>query len=86
MIYPVYAVRDIHVGFNAPMTDVNDNVAKRNFAYAINNESNGVMNFAPKDYDLYQVGTFDTLNGSLEPLAVPKLICTGTSVFGVDIK
>lgn len=84
MLYPVYCIRDVQVGFNNPMTDINDNTAKRNFTYAINNNSE--MNFSAKDYDLYRVGEFDTSKGRLIPLEVPELIVTGQSVLGADIK
>lgn len=83
MKYPVYSVRDVHVGFNQPMTDLNDNVAKRNFALAINN--NDSMRFAPKDYDLYKIGDFDTDTGLLIPLPVPALVTSGFSVFGSEV-
>lgn len=86
MKYPIYAVRDIHVGFNAPMTDINDQVAIRNFTYAINNPGNEVMNFAPKDYDLYRLGEFDTESGHIVVENVPVLIVTGSSVFGSEVK
>ena len=86
MKYPVYAVRDVHVGFNSPMTDLNDNCAIRNFTYAINNPNNGVMNFSPKDYDLYKIGDFDTDSGFITSEIVPLLICSGSSVFGSEVK
>lgn len=86
MKYPVYSVRDVQVGFNQPMTDINDNVAKRNFTFAINNPDNGVMNFQPKDYDLYRVGYFDTESGVMESETVPVLIVNGLSVFGSEVK
>lgn len=86
MKYPIYAVRDVQVGFNSPMTDISDNVAKRNFAYAINNPNNGVMNFEPKDYDLYRIGEFDTDKGTISAYGVPELVCTGISVYGADLK
>lgn len=84
MKYPIYAVRDVKVGFNQPMTDLNDNVAKRNFAYAINN--NDMMQFSPKDYDLFKIGDFDTELGTIEALGVPVLICDGFSVYGSEVK
>lgn len=86
MKYPVYAVRDVHVGFNSPMTDLNDNVAKRNFSMAINNPNNGVMNFSPKDYDLYKIGEFDTESGVVDSFSVPVLLVNGASVYGADVK
>ena len=86
MKYPFYAIRDVHVGFNQPMTDINDNTAIRNFSYAINNPGNGVMNFQPKDYDLYRIGEFDTDSGLLIPEPVPVLVVSGLSVYGSEVK
>lgn len=86
MKYPVYAVRDVHVGFNAPMTDINDQTAIRGFAYAINNSGADIMNFMPKDYDLYKLAEFDSETGRIEPLDVPQLVVTGTSVYNAEVK
>lgn len=86
MKYPMYAVRDVHVGFNAPLTDINDNTAKRSFAYSVNNGSDSLMNFAPKDYDLYKIAEFDTESGHIESLEVPVLVCSGMSVYGSEVK
>ena len=86
MKYPVYSVRDVYVGFNQPMTDINDQTAIRSFTYAINNPANDVMHFQPKDYDLYKLGTFDTDTGRLDPEPVPVLIVSGMSVFGSEVK
>ena len=49
---PVYAIRDVAVGFGSPFVDVNDASARRNFSFAVNNNGD-TMSFAPKDYDLY---------------------------------
>ena len=86
MKYPVFAIRDVHAGFNQPVTDVNDNCAIRNFSYAINNPGNDVMHFAPKDYDLYKLGEFDTESGALIAEPVPVLVVSGASVFGSEVK
>lgn len=58
--------------------DQNDQTAIRGFAYAINN--NNVMNFSPKDYDLYKVGEFDVDKGVINALKVPVLIASGVNV------
>lgn len=61
-----------------PQCDQNDQTAIRGFAYAINN--NNVMNFSPKDYDLYKVGEFDVDKGVINALKVPVLIASGVNV------
>lgn len=78
MKYGIYCYRDIKVGFMPPQCDQNDQTAIRGFAYAINN--NNVMNFSPKDYDLYKVGEFDVDKGVINALKVPVLIASGVNV------
>lgn len=84
MIYPIYCYRDKKAGFNAPYTDINDNVAQRNFAYAVNN--NDTMGFAASDFDLYRIGNFDTDSGMITPETVPVFIADGFSCMGVNVK
>lgn len=80
MKYSVYAVRDKKIGFLQPMLDANDQSAMRNFAYGINN-SDQISNFAPKDFDLYKIGEFDSDTGKINPIEVLELICEGESVY-----
>lgn len=80
MTYSVYCIRDKYTGFMAPAIDMNDDSAKRNFAFAINNNP-GVMNFAPSDYDFYRIGTFDSKTGELRPVVPIDFICNGNEVF-----
>ena len=79
MLYSVYCIRDKYTGFMSPAVDMNDDSAKRNFAYAINNNP-GVMNFAPSDYDFYRVATFDSKTGDLRPVQPIEFICNGNEV------
>lgn len=81
MKYPMYSYRDVKVGFTPPQADQNDGTAIRGFKYALNNKD-GVMNYSPKDFDLYRVGEFDTDKGLLITLKVPQLICSGASAVG----
>ena len=80
MKYPMYSYRDVKVGFGSPICDMSDQSAVRGFAYAINNKD-GMMNFSPKDFDLYKVGMFDTEKGVIVPEKVPVLVVSGMSVF-----
>lgn len=81
MVIPIYCIRDVMNGFMNLILDLNDNSARRNFAYSINN--NDQMAFSPKDYDLYKMGTFDQESGKIEVIE-PLLICHGSEVFGVE--
>ena len=79
MNYPMYSIRDIKTCFLAPNCDQSDQSAIRNFAYAINDK--GVMNYSPKDFDLYKVGEYDSETGVITG-CLPELICQGINVIG----
>lgn len=79
MKFEVFSIRDLNSGFNQPFCETNERVAKRSFAYAVNNSD--LPGFAPGDFDLYRLGWFDTDNGSITPFDVPELIVHGTEVF-----
>lgn len=82
MKYPVYSYRDLKVAFGQPIVEMNDQTAIRGFAYAIN-QNQGLMNFSPKDYDLYRIGEFDAEKGILIPEKVPVLVMSGVSAVEV---
>lgn len=82
MKYPVYSYRDLKVAFGQPIVEMNDQTAIRGFAYAIN-QNEGLMNFSPKDYDLYRIGEFDAEKGILIPEKVPVLVMSGVSAVEV---
>lgn len=79
MVFNVYSIRDVNAGFNQPFCDVNDAVAKRNFAYAVNNSD--LPGFAPGDFDLYKLGTFDTECGMFTVDNLPCLVVHGVNVY-----
>ena len=79
MIYPMYSIRDQKVGFMMPTCDQSDQSAIRNFSFAING-NNGLMNYSPKDFDLYKIAEFDDEKGEIKPL-MPENICSGISVY-----
>lgn len=80
MIYNVYAIRDQQSGrFMQPMNDLNDQTAKRGFSQAVNTPG-GIIGFAPKDFDLYQVATFDDTTGHYEPLLAIQMVCNGAQL------
>lgn len=79
----VYAIRDKHTGFLEPRLSVNDNVAIRGFANAINNSPVGSdLGFAPGDFDFYKLGEFDTDTGMYD-CHIPEFIVSGSSMIGV---
>lgn len=67
MIFGVYSVKDVLVGFNNPFIMVNDDVAKRAF---INNTKGKPE---ANDMELYRLGLFDDQTGKFqqeEPIAL----------------
>ena len=70
MIYDLYAIQDVMVGFNAPFIMVNENVAKREYNNFLEKTKN------PTDMRLFKVGTFDDATGTVLPLT-PECIMGG---------
>ena len=81
MKFPVYSYRDKLNNFGAPIVESNELTAVRGFKMQMNNP-NGLMNFQPTDFDLYQIGEFDPESGSLIPLKVPVLVASGVNMIG----
>lgn len=80
MIYFIYSMRDKHTGFVSPTFDLNDQTAARNFSMALT-KSDGILGFAPSDFDLYCLGTWDTDTGLITPASLPQLVRTGSDAF-----
>lgn len=80
MIYPVYSVRDQLNGFGQLLVDTNEATAIRNFQNGI--AQNVGMKNNLKDYDLYQLGEYDTDNGVITPIQPIKMIVSAQSAFG----
>lgn len=76
----LYSYRDALVGFGPILVESNERTAIRGFSYAVNN-AQGIMNFSPKDYDLFYIGEFDTDTGVISPAPVCQLVVNGSSVF-----
>lgn len=76
MLYGVYVVRDIKSTFMTPTVDINDNVAVRNFAHAIQT-SGTVISSHKEDFELYKVGIYDNETGFIDKFDVRELIAEG---------
>lgn len=79
MIKSIYCIRDAKVGFLTPIVDENDASALRNFSYGVNKADN-VMGFAPGDFQLYKIGSFDDETGKIVSSELLELIADGLSV------
>lgn len=78
MIRRLYAVKDDLQGFLAPVSDLNDEVAVRNFLFMVKNSKEMVSNAA--DFSLFYVGSFDTDSALLDPVLPPVFLCRGSDV------
>lgn len=79
MILNLYSVRDLATNiFNQPWCDLNDEAALRGFSYQINN--NDLMGFKPSDFQLFQVGEFDSDKGDVKHI-IPVLVSRGEDVY-----
>lgn len=74
--FNVYAIKDALNGFGSLSVDSNDDVASRNFAFAV---SQGLLSFASSDYSLYRIGTYNIASGALTPCD-PVFIINGIDV------
>lgn len=63
MKYGVYCIRDFKSGWLSPTVDINDQVAIRNFAYAV--QHNELFSDFASDYSLFKIGDFDTDSGDI---------------------
>lgn len=75
MKMPVYSIRDVLNGYSAPMVDVNDNTAIRNFKFSLAGDS--VVSANASDYELYRLGEFDTVTARFVPEDMPVMLCRG---------
>lgn len=79
----VYCIKDSKVGWLTPTVDQNDACAARNFVHAMKN-TQSLLYTHPKDFDLYNIGDFDTESGVLSGFA-PELVFEGSSA-DIEVK
>ena len=76
MVYNVYSVLDVNVGYGVPVVQDNDAVAMRSFENGCSDHTS-VWHTHPADFHLHCIGTFCTDNGELTA-CTPRKICSGT--------
>lgn len=86
MKYNLYCVRDVKANlFWQPQMDSNDETAKRGFAMMINSsDARSLTGFAPKDFDLFRIGEFDSETGEVTNLKANEFICNGRAMLEVS--
>ncbi len=81
----IYSVHDDKTGFNAPFMDANDDSAIRGFTFAFKSNT-GLMSFAPSDFRLYRIGSFDTQTGVLVPDCPPVVVSDLATLIRKDVE
>lgn len=76
----VYCIHDKKAQlFKGPFTCLNEALAQRQFAIAVNT-GNSELNQFPEDFDLYCLADFNDEDGRFNNREVPELIVNGLSV------
>ena len=86
MVYNVYSVLDVNVGYGVPVVQDNDAVAMRSFENGCLDKSS-VWHTHSGDFHLHCIGTFNTDSGELVPCP-PRKICSAfdfVNMRGVEI-
>lgn len=65
--------------YGAPMTFLHQGIALRSFTDQINDPQSDLFRH-PQDYDLYELGTFDSETASFVGLHSPKLLARGDNL------
>lgn len=73
MLYKVYSILDVNVGYGMPVVQDNHAVAMRNFENACCDKSS-VFATHSSDFSLWCIGTFDSDSGVMESTP-PEKIC-----------
>lgn len=76
----VTAVYDKMTGYMLPTFKMNDEQAKRDFAYDIISNDISLINANPTDFNLQKLGTYDTETGVIEPCKITILADAGQYV------
>lgn len=77
MKYGIYAMKDAKTTFMPVQVDLNDDSARRNFAYAVN-QPDSMLSAYPNDYALFKLGEFDNESGEITPCCVQ--ICDAAQI------
>lgn len=85
MVYTVYSVRDLNVGFGYPIVQDNDSVAMRSFEHGCMDDTS-YWHTHPSDFSLYAIGSFDSYSGDLVSFDSPRLICHATDFVFKEVK
>lgn len=84
MLYKVYAIRDDKTDFFPPQIFANDEDAKRAFALVVNTPGN-MISFAPSDFTLYRIGTFESETAMLDRAWPVLFVCNADQLVSQEV-
>lgn len=82
MIYGIFCIRDVKTGYMTPTVDLNVDSAIRNFAHSLSVSPSVITSFS-RDFDLYNLGNFDSDSGLVSPLPAPKFVISATDALSL---
>lgn len=66
----VYSIKDVKGAFGAPFIALNDQLAVRNVKTIVNGQKGSDWNLYSEDFELWCIGDFDEVTGTLIPSAM----------------
>lgn len=76
MKYELYIIYDKKAGmYSNPQVELNEECAKRRFKFIC--EQSLSQGIEPTDCELYKIGDFDNVKGTIEALEKPLFVCGG---------
>lgn len=84
MILNIYAIRDTKSGYMNPTFELNDAVAMRNFQYACQ-QTDSMLFACASDFELYQIGWYDTETGIIGDDTPHRFLCSGTDAVMAEL-
>lgn len=80
----IYSVKDHKFLFGDVFQSPDDSTAVRYFGMIVNNTrvGNNLMNYAPQDFDLFRVGSFDSETGQVDSVWPVEFVINGSNLVG----
>lgn len=76
----LYTVRDVKTGiYEVPLAQISHGEAERTFQSLLK-DSNSKISKYPEDFELYYLGDYDNLTGTVIPNSSPQFIMNGAAV------
>jgi hypothetical protein len=76
MVYELYSIYDKKAGmYSNPQVEINQECAIRRFHFIL--QQSASQGIESTDCELYKIGTFDSVKGTIKALQKPLFVCGG---------